>query len=347
MRTKFLILLSFVSSVLGGQTGEKSHNLWLSAGFGFHTTSFLMGVTGFSSLNYSRSLNLKSDFSGHRSILAEFRYLKNIGLGDEDNSSNINEFDLLSGFSFGKVLQLRISGGVGLISGVKRIEYMNPGPFGYREEKIFKFGFPLELGINLVPIKYFGLGIKGFTNFNPELSIYGAALNIELGKIYGTPGNHEQKTTPAIAPYRFSIGLKAGSPYPVGITAKHFLTGNKALEGTISARKLYDVYSLFTLTLLIEDERTVGSLNGTNWFWGAGIHGGYGVKSTNDPYYSNYEQNIRRFGFDAIFGMEHTFGNAPINISFDIIPATDLLFDPFMSAGISVRYVFRKKTIEI
>ena len=342
MRTKLVILMTFLFSVLNSQTSEPSQNLWLSGGLGFNVSSYLGGISTFSSLNWSRSGNvIRNDILRHRSFLVESRYLKHIGFGDEDNHSNINEFDLLSGISFGEAFQFRISAGVGLINGTKNTGYNPPGTPVYEEGKISKFGFPIELGINLIPDKYFGLGIKGFANINPELSFYGAILNFELGKIYGSHRIPIHDTIPSVVKYKTSIGFSIAVPFSIGMSAKHFFKENKAIEGIISTRNLYEVYNMLCFTLIFEDERKIGSGKGTNWFRGAGIHGGYGLKNTDDPYYSGYEKKAKTIGFDAILGIEHTFNNSPFNLSLDIIPSLDLYFNPWCSARISVSYAFK------
>jgi hypothetical protein len=342
MRTKLVVLLTFLFSAAYSQARETSQNLWLSGGLGFNVSSYLGGFSTFSSLNWSRSGNvIRNDILRHRSFLVESRYLKHIGFGDEDNHSNINEFDLLSGISFGEAFQFRISAGVGLINGTKNTGYNPPGTPVYGEGKISKFGFPIELGINLIPDKYFGLGIKGFANINPELSFYGAILNFEIGKIYGTRRIPIQDTSSFTSNYKTCIGFKGAVPSSIGVSAKHFLKGNKAIEGIISTRNLSKVYTLLCLTLLFEDEKILGTEQGNNWFWGAGIHGGYGFKNTDNPYYSGYEKNTSKIGFDAIIGIEHTFENSPFNFSLDIIQSLDLYFNPWTSAAISVRYAFK------
>jgi hypothetical protein len=99
------------------------------------------------------------------------------------------------GFLYGrisksKIIRLSISGGLGLMGGVKRGAFLstNPGIFGlsaydsYETEHILAPAIPLEIDLSLIS-KYIGIGLTGYANLNHEKSIAGFIIRLEFGKI--------------------------------------------------------------------------------------------------------------------------------------------------------------------
>ena len=70
------------------------------------------------------------------------------------------------------------SGGVGL----GLVEVRRGGLFTGKET-IYKFGFPLETQLFWRPLRFLGIGLYGFANFNSEESFYGFAICLQAGKL--------------------------------------------------------------------------------------------------------------------------------------------------------------------
>ncbi|MGC1392009.1 MAG: hypothetical protein WA816_13315 [Bacteroidales bacterium] len=99
------------------------------------------------------------------------------------------------GFLYGrvsksKIVRLSISGGLGLIGGVKRGAFLerNPGIYGlfefdsYKTEHILAPAIPIEIDLSLIS-RYIGIGLTGYANLNHEKSIAGFIIRLEFGKI--------------------------------------------------------------------------------------------------------------------------------------------------------------------
>jgi hypothetical protein len=177
-----IILMS--CPVIFCQETYTSSNLWFSIGPGFYQEEGFIGVTGYASLNFLQKKSLQTmDGIRNKNLLLKMRAIKNIGSIDEDNYENFSEFGLLIGKSFGKAVQLTFSGGLGTVRGTKPEKYNPQGTPIYGNESFLTLGIPLELGINLAPSKYFGLGVVGFSDINPKCTFSGIALNLLFGKI--------------------------------------------------------------------------------------------------------------------------------------------------------------------
>jgi hypothetical protein len=141
--------------------------------------------------------------------------------------------------------------------------------------------------------------------------------------------------------YKTSLGLRAGlPPFSLsGITVKHFLDKNNALEGIVSFN-----YNGIVATGLFENEHWTGIYPGINWYWGVGAH--VGIWGSGDNPYINSSSTYQggtMLGIDGILGAEYTFDNIPLNISIDALPTVNILgyqgWNPF-NIAVSVRYVF-------
>ncbi len=133
--------------------------------------------------------------------------------------------------------------------------------------------------------------------------------------------------------YRTGIGFRAGLSN--GLTFKHFITADNAIEGLMSAR-----YGGFNVTGLYEIHANAFDLNGFYWYYGVGGHlGNWNTKYRTDR---NYDSSSI-IGVDGIIGIEYNIGSIPFNISLDYKPGFNLIGD-FGFWGdefaISVRYVW-------
>ncbi|MBA4322018.1 MAG: hypothetical protein C0408_04305 [Odoribacter sp.] len=134
--------------------------------------------------------------------------------------------------------------------------------------------------------------------------------------------------------YKTSIGLRAG--YPYGLTIKHFMNENNAVEGILASN-----WGGFVATVLLENEHWTGLYPGFNWYWGLGAHIGFWDAGANRYVTSTYTGSV--IGIDGILGLEYTFDKIPLNLSIDILPSINLFGSTGWggpSGALSIRYVF-------
>ena len=98
--------------------------------------------------------------------------------------------------------------------------------------------------------------------------------------------------------YKTGIGLRGGLFN--GITVKHFISSNTALEGLASTR-----WDGFEITGLYEIHRQAFDIERLNWYYGFGAH--IGVWNGNKTDWGNRGTNYTVVGIDGILGMEYNF----------------------------------------
>jgi len=134
--------------------------------------------------------------------------------------------------------------------------------------------------------------------------------------------------------YKTSLGIRAG--LPIGITAKHFLSDNYAVEGILGSR-----WGGFVVTGLYEVEHWTGQYPALNWYWGGGAHLGTWAQGYNPRVAAAYTGAV--IGIDGVVGLEYTFDELPLNLSLDLMPSINLIgFTGWggINGAISIRYVF-------
>ena len=134
--------------------------------------------------------------------------------------------------------------------------------------------------------------------------------------------------------YKTSLGIRAG--LPVGLTVKHFLTENNAIEAFAASR-----WGGFVVTGLYEFEHWTGEYPGLNWFWGAGAHLGIWSEGYNPRI--DYAYTGPGIGIDGILGLEYTFDEIPLNLSLDLLPVINIIGSSGwggINCALSIRYVF-------
>ncbi len=134
--------------------------------------------------------------------------------------------------------------------------------------------------------------------------------------------------------YKTSLGIRAG--LPVGVTVKHFLSENNALEGILASR-----WGGFVVTGLYEVEHWTGQYPALNWYWGAGAHLGTWAQGYNPRVDATYTGAV--IGIDGVIGLEYTFDELPLNLSLDLLPSINLIgFTGWggINGALSIRYVF-------
>lgn len=135
--------------------------------------------------------------------------------------------------------------------------------------------------------------------------------------------------------YTTAIGLRGGLSN--GVTVKHFISGNSALEGILSTR-----WRGFNITGLYEINNALPE-PGLNWYYGGGAHIGFWSGYNRHPWFKD-DRAYTVVGVDGILGIEYNFIDIPLNLSLDWKPAFNLVgysglwMDNF---ALSVRYLIR------
>lgn len=134
--------------------------------------------------------------------------------------------------------------------------------------------------------------------------------------------------------YDTGIGLRGGLYN--GLTVKHFVSSDAAVEGILSTR-----WGGFNVTILYEMHKIAFDTPGLYWFYGFGGHIGF-WDGNNNPWF-NDNDNYTVFGIDGIIGMEYVFEDIPFTIGLDWKPAINLAGNSnFLADGgaLSLRYIF-------
>jgi len=138
--------------------------------------------------------------------------------------------------------------------------------------------------------------------------------------------------------YKTSFGLRGGSPS--GITGKHFLTNNTAVEGIFS----FGWWGGFGVTALyqIHNPLNLEGLPGFNWYYGIGAHLATSNTDRQSPW-ANTSGGTFFLGADGVVGLEYVFAEAPISIGLDILPILNIIDEVgiWFNAGLSVRYTIK------
>lgn len=133
--------------------------------------------------------------------------------------------------------------------------------------------------------------------------------------------------------YRTALGIKF---WPGGITIKHFVNDNRALEGLG-----YFWTHGFRFTGLYEFHGDINDAPGLKWYAGPGAH----IGAYNEVWYHGghyYDDGDVSLGIDGVVGLDYKISGAPINLSLDFQPSLELLSQPYFSVcgGLAIRYTF-------
>ncbi|HKP31495.1 MAG TPA: hypothetical protein VJT83_02160 [Chitinophagaceae bacterium] len=137
--------------------------------------------------------------------------------------------------------------------------------------------------------------------------------------------------------YRTALGVKF---YPGGITFKHFLRTNRAIEGIA-----YFWDHGFRFTGLYEVHGDINGAAGLKWYVGPGAHIGFyneGWYRRKGNKYYYYDDGDFAFGIDGVLGLDYKIKGAPLNLSVDIQPSFEILRHPYLTTwgGFAIRYTF-------
>lgn len=153
--------------------------------------------------------------------------------------------------------------------------------------------------------------------------------------------------------YKTGIGLRAG--LEGGLTIKHFIKGNKAIEGILSRGW---GYGGVRLTGLFEIQKPFPAAKGLSWFYGFGAHIGFfngnyygyyghlggGYYDKHGVWHPNgYQNYYPAVGIDGILGLEYQFAEIPITMGLDIKPYFDIIGrgNHFGDGAFSIRYILK------
>ncbi|MFA9390653.1 MAG: hypothetical protein ACERKD_12645 [Prolixibacteraceae bacterium] len=134
--------------------------------------------------------------------------------------------------------------------------------------------------------------------------------------------------------YSTSAGLRGGLSN--GLTIKHFIGDNTAVEGLLSSR-----WKGFDLTGLYEIHNEAFDVEGLQWYYGGGAH--IGFWNGKNVGWANDTENYSVIGIDGILGLEYTFSEFPLNVSVDWKPAFNIIGQTGLwgdGGALSLRYIF-------
>lgn len=132
--------------------------------------------------------------------------------------------------------------------------------------------------------------------------------------------------------YKTGFGIRGGLSN--GLTIKHFISSESALEGLLTAR-----WNGFLVTGLYERHAQAFGITGLYWYYGFGAH----IGTWNHNYRKDRYDNYSVIGVDGIIGIEYNITEIPFNISLDYKPGLNLIGKPFGmtdEVALSIRYVF-------
>ncbi len=137
--------------------------------------------------------------------------------------------------------------------------------------------------------------------------------------------------------YNTGIGFRAGPM--AGISLKHFINSDTALEGIFNSR-----WHGTLIQALYEKHQDVFGDPNFNLYYGGGAHFGYwDLNGHQHPWYDE-SGTYSAFGIDGIIGLEYSLDEAPISFSLDWKPMLNLInYTGFWmdDIGLSIRFNFR------
>jgi hypothetical protein len=144
--------------------------------------------------------------------------------------------------------------------------------------------------------------------------------------------------------YKTAVGLRGGGTS--GLTIKHFVNSNTAIEGILGAW-----HRSFSATLLYQKHAAAFGVSGMRWYYGAGGHIAatardevYYFDRRGDRYYYRYRDGGAAFGIDGIVGLEYKIPPIPFAISIDLKPNVEITSGGytyfFLDPGMGLKFTF-------
>jgi hypothetical protein len=138
--------------------------------------------------------------------------------------------------------------------------------------------------------------------------------------------------------YTTGIGFRGGAAS--GLTIKHFIKSDVALEGIVSTSFKYRGT---TITVLYEKHAQAFNTSGLQWYYGLGGHiGFYNGNYFYDRGHKHYnDDRVYGLGVDGVLGLEYYLRDIPFTIGADIKPYINIPFGGgYWDSALHVRYVF-------
>jgi hypothetical protein len=135
--------------------------------------------------------------------------------------------------------------------------------------------------------------------------------------------------------YNTGIGIRGGLSN--GLTVKHFIGSDTAIEGLLSTR-----WRGFNITGLYEIHDQAFDTPRLNWYYGFGGHIGFWGGYKNHPWFED-DASYTVIGIDGIIGIEYNIEPIPFNISLDWKPGFNIIgYTGFWGdeLAFSLRYIF-------
>ncbi|WP_092099996.1 hypothetical protein [Pontibacter chinhatensis] len=141
--------------------------------------------------------------------------------------------------------------------------------------------------------------------------------------------------------YSTGIGLRGGAAS--GLTVKHFIKSDAAIEGILSTSFKYRGT---VLTVLYEKHAPAFNAAGLQWYYGIGGHIGFWegrhyYDRHHKHYHKHYDDDVLGVGIDGVLGLEYYIRDIPFTIGADIKPYINIPSGGgFWDTALHVRYVF-------
>ena len=133
--------------------------------------------------------------------------------------------------------------------------------------------------------------------------------------------------------YKTGIGVRGG--WFSGLSIKHFISGQDAIEGVIATH-----YRGIMLSGMYQRHTLAFDTPGLNWYYGGGAHLGF-YDRVNSPWFgSGRTGNFMTVGVMGVVGIEYKLEDIPVSIGFDITPALSIIgvTQFWFSGGLTLRY---------
>lgn len=143
-------------------------------------------------------------------------------------------------------------------------------------------------------------------------------------------------SAPASYGQLYDTGIGARLGFFNGLTVKHFLQEDRAIEGILSSSVRWQG---LIVTGLYEFQRPFPDVDNLEWFFGGGVH----VGVFQEGRYRDTDVTSL-VGISLIAGVEYTFEEFPFSVSLDWKPAFNILgrYDWWGDqVALSVRYTLR------
>ena len=137
--------------------------------------------------------------------------------------------------------------------------------------------------------------------------------------------------------YSTGIGFRGG--IASGLTVKHFIKSDAAIEGILSTNFRHRGT---VITVLYEKHAPAFNAKGLQWYYGLGGHVGFHEgRHYYDRGHKHYHDNVVALGVDGILGLEYYIRDIPFTIGADIKPYINIPSGGgFWDSALHVRYVF-------